>query len=214
LYTLFSTGKLPSRVKDSILAGAGTNTLLVGIISFFNHITHGMLPTVCTLLGVSTLAVTLYDRTYDVRPLLAEGSIPKGEMLKKLLEKNIEIEHKARVMLMGRRDRTKHPAVRLVIQSLFYDTEKHIKILKAIMDELERGGPPPSREQTRAALEEARQGIEDHIWVEQHMMEALRIVIEASDSAIIKMLLNQMLEEERGHHNILQKIHRFNVETI
>ena len=45
-------------------------------------------------------------------------------------------------------------------------------------------------------------------------MEALRVVIEASDSAIIKMLLNQMLEEERGHHNILQKIHIFNVETI
>jgi len=70
------------------------------------------------------------------------------------------------------------------------------------------------RAQIRAALEEARQGIEDHIWMEQQIMEALRIVIEASDSAIIKMLLNQMLEEERGHHNILQKIHSFNVETI
>ena len=45
-------------------------------------------------------------------------------------------------------------------------------------------------------------------------MEALRVVIEASDSAIIKMLLNQMLEEEKGHHNILQKIHNFNVATI
>jgi len=34
-------------------------------------------------------------------------------------------------------------------------------------------------------------------------MEALRMVI---DGSVIKMLLNQMLEE-RGHHSILQKIH-------
>jgi hypothetical protein len=65
--------------------------------------------------------------------------------------------------------------------------------LKAIIDELERGGPPTSRDQTRAALEEAKQGMKDHIWVEQSIMEALRVVIDAPDGAVIKMLLNQMM---------------------
>ena len=37
-------------------------------------------------------------------------------------------------------------------------------------------------------------------------MEALRVVI---DGSVIKMLLNQMLEE-RGHHSTLQKIHGSN----
>jgi len=214
MYTLFSVGRLSTRAKDIIMTGIGTITLLAGVVSFLSPTIQNMLPTFCVLLGAIVLSLILYDRTYNVRPLLAEGSIPKQEMLKKLLEKSFEIEHRARVMLMGRRDRTRHPAVRLVIQSIFYDTEKHIKILKAITDEIERGGPPPSREQTRAALEEARQGIADHIWVEQHIMEALRVVIDASDSVAVKMLLNQMLEEERGHHSIFQKINSFNANTI
>ena len=214
MYTLFSVGRLTTRAKDIIMTLTGTITLLTGVISFLSPTIQNMLPTFCVLLGAIVSSLILYDRTYDVRPLLAEGSIPKQEMLKKLLEKSFEIEHRARVMLMGRRDRTRHPAVRLVIQSIFYDTEKHIKILKAITDEIERGGPPPSREQTRAALEEAKQGIEDHIWVEQHIMEALKVVIDASDSVTVKMLLNQMLEEERGHHSIFQKIHSFNADNI
>lgn len=214
MYTLFSVGRLSTRVKDIIVTGTGTIILLAGVVSFLSPTIQNMLPTFCTLLGAIVLALILYDRTYDIKPLLAEGSIPKQEMLKKLLEKNFEIEHRAKVMLMGRRDRARHPAVRLVIQSLFFDTEKHINMLKAITEEIERGGPPPSREQTRAALEEARQGIEDHIWVEQHIMEALRVVIDASDSVTVKMLLNQMLEEERGHHGILQKIHSFNANNI
>jgi len=45
-------------------------------------------------------------------------------------------------------------------------------------------------------------------------METLRVVIDASDSVTVKMLLNQMLEEERGHHGILQKIHSFNAKNI
>jgi hypothetical protein len=61
--------------------------------------------------------------------------------------------------------------------------------LNAIIDELERGGLPSPREQTRAALEEKKQGMKDHILVEQRIMEALRVVIYGS---VIKMLLNRM----------------------
>jgi len=65
--------------------------------------------------------------------------------------------------------------------------------LKAIIDKLERGGPPSLRDQTRAALEEKKQGMEGYILVEQRIMETLRVVIDASDGSIIKMLLNQMM---------------------
>jgi hypothetical protein len=86
----------------------------------------------------------VYDRTHSMKTLLTQGAVPHSERLMALLETHRVIEEKARVMLMGRRDRTKHPAFKLVIQSLYYDTEKHVKILDAIMHEMEHGGPPPS----------------------------------------------------------------------
>jgi hypothetical protein len=55
--------------------------------------------------------------------------------------------------------------------------------------------------------------MEDHILVEQRIMEALNVAIDTSDGSIINILLNQMLEK-MGHNNILQKIHGSNVKTI
>ena len=121
-----------------------------------------------------------------------------------------DVEEKARVMLMGRRDRTRHPAFRLIIQSLYYDTEKHVKILEAIMHEMEHGGPPPSELDDDMALREAREGIEDHIWIEQRLINALEVEVREAKSPVVQMLLIQILEEEKGHHAVLQRIFNLN----
>jgi hypothetical protein len=173
LHTLFSTAR-----------AVGAAVLPSGVASFLSPAFQNVPPTFCRLVGASVWAIILCNKKYDVRPLQAKVFRPSREMLKRLLKNNIEIEHRGRV---------RHPVVKLVIPSLFHDTEKQFGILKAIIDELERGGPPTSRDQTRAALEEAKQVMKDHIWVEQSIMEALRVVIDAPDGAVIKMLLNQMM---------------------
>ena len=158
------------------------------------------------MMGVSILSLMVYDRTHNMKTLLTQGAVPHSERLMALLETHREVEEKARVMLMGRRDRTRHPAFRLIIQSLYYDTEKHMKILDAIMHEMEHGGPPPSEWGDGLALREAREGIEDHIWIEQRLINALTIEVREASSPVVRMLLTQILEEEKGHHAVLQRI--------
>ncbi len=81
-----------------------------------------------------------------------------------------------------------------------------MKILDAIMHEMEHGGPPPSELGDGLALREAREGIEDHIWIEQRIINALEIEVWEANSPVVQMLLTQILEEENGHHAVLQRI--------
>jgi len=206
MYTLFSSGKLSCVFKERLLIIVGSLAAFSGAISIYSQPVGDILPWALIVMGASILAVMVYDRTHSMDTLLAQGAVPDSKRLMALLEKHAEIEEKAKVMLMGRRDRIRHPALRLIIQSLFYDTEKHLKILDAIMHEMKHGGPAPTREANFEALKEAKQGIEDHIWIEQRLIHALEVEIGEADSPVVKMLLSQILEEEKGHHAILLKV--------
>jgi hypothetical protein len=146
MYTLFSNGKLSCVFKERLLIIVGSLATLSGALTIYSQPMGDLLPWALIAMGSSILAVMVYDRTHSVDTLLAQGAVPDSKRLMALQEKHAEIEEKAKVMLMGRRDRIRHPALRLIIQSLFYDTEKHVKILEAIMHEMEHGGPAPTGE--------------------------------------------------------------------
>lgn len=206
MYTLFSSGRFSCVFKDRLLILTGSLAILTGILALYNRAFSIFLPWVLSLMGVSILTLMVYDRTHNMKTLLNQGAVPHSERLMALLETHRDVEEKARVMLMGRRDRTSHPAFKLILQSLYYDTEKHVKILDAIMHEMEHGGPPPSELGDGLALREAREGIEDHIWIEQRLINALAIEVREANSPVVQMLLTQILEEEKGHHAVLQRI--------
>lgn len=50
------------------------------------------------------LALLVYDRTHNMKTLLTQGAVPHSERPTTILETHREVEEKARVMLMGRRD--------------------------------------------------------------------------------------------------------------
>ncbi len=146
MYTLFSSGRFSCVFKDRLLILTGSLAVLTGILSLFNRAFSIFLPWVLSLMGVSILALMVYDRTHNMKTLLTQGAVPHSERLMTLLETHREVEEKARV------------------------------------------------------------GIEDHIWIEQRLINALAIEVREANSPVVQMLLTQILEEEKGHHAVLQRI--------
>lgn len=83
---------------------SGSLTVLTGILALFNRAFSIFLPWVLPLMEMFVLALLVYDRTHNMKTLLTQGAVPHSERPTTILETHREVEEKARVMLMGRRD--------------------------------------------------------------------------------------------------------------
>jgi hypothetical protein len=90
LYTLFSSGRFSCVFKDRLLILTGSLAVLNGILSLFNRAFSIFLPGVLSLMGVSILALMVYDRTHNMKTLLNQGAVPHSERLMALLETHRE----------------------------------------------------------------------------------------------------------------------------
>ena len=124
------------------------------------------------------------------------------EKLLEFIRKQAEVEEEIVESLNKSLDRIDNPAVRNVLKGISYDSLKHADMYRSIDKLLTEPLPPLSHE----SLLEQRDLVEKHIDYEEKLIEEIERVLPEIDDEKVKLVLKAILEDEKRHHELLEKV--------
>ena len=126
----------------------------------------------------------------------------KREGLENFINRQVELEEKI-VKLVGKvTENVKNLLVKILLQSIGLDSQKHADMLRAILALLKRETPFISEEERKSVSNQ----IKEHIELEKKAIETYSEIIEKTDDKKIKTILQYIIEDEKRHHEMLLKI--------
>jgi rubrerythrin len=124
-----------------------------------------------------------------------------SNIVKKLREqKELELSHVKNLTPLA--EKTGHPLVKVILQSVIHDSGKHASICQALID-VNAGEAPHMLDLDMAKAVELHQNIKQHIRVESKMITRLETMVKEAEDDRVAELLSYMLEDERRHHRLL-----------
>jgi rubrerythrin len=124
-----------------------------------------------------------------------------SNIVKKLREqKELELSHVKNLTPLA--EKTGHPLVKVILQSVIHDSGKHASICQALID-VNAGEAPHMLDLDMAKAVELHQNIKQHIRVESKMITKLETMVKEAEDDRVAELLSYMLEDERRHHRLL-----------
>ncbi len=121
-----------------------------------------------------------------------------AELFKK--QRSVELGH-ARALRPTMNSRSSELAS-VLLESIIHDSRKHAAFFKTLID-IESGKVRPEMDLGEAM--DASKAIEDHIKVEQEMIDFIEDLLkQPSLGGWTRAILTSMLSDERRHHNILR----------
>ena len=118
------------------------------------------------------------------------------------LEEQINIENKIVDSLNSALVEIGNPAVKGVLKGISLDSVKHaemyvaaVKLLTSVPQAL-----------TQEHLDKQRELVENHIRMEEELIERISEVIPSIENEKVKLLLNAILLDEKRHHELLKKV--------
>jgi rubrerythrin len=124
-----------------------------------------------------------------------------SNIVKKLREqKELELSHVKNLTPLA--EKTGHPLVKVILQSVIHDSGKHASICQALID-VNAGEAPHMLDLDMAKAVELHQNIKQHIRVESKMITRLETMVKEAEDDRVAELLSYMLEDERRHHKLL-----------
>jgi len=124
------------------------------------------------------------------------------EKLLEFIRKQAEVEEEIVESLNKSLDRIDNPAVRNVLKGISYDSLKHADMYRSIDKLLTEPLLPLSHE----SLLEQRELVEKHIKYEEKLIEEIERVLPEIDDEKVKLVLKAILEDEKRHHELLEKV--------
>jgi rubrerythrin len=140
------------------------------------------------------------------------------EELVRLIKKQIEIEndHVKRLDELQKKVRT--AAAQLLLYEMQLDSQKHASILSGTLKVLK--GVPPSKTLWNYRIESyvdesvVKQELETHMKMETEVLDHVEKEIEKTKDEGLKLLLQNIAEDEKKHHKILGVIVKHSYEFI
>ena len=125
-----------------------------------------------------------------------------------MMKKQIEIEKAAREKIRKQEKKLDNVAAKLLLYEMRLDTNKHTKILQAILDVI---GKVPERlwdYRVNKYVDSlvAKRTLEEHMKIETEMLSRVEKEIKETKDEGIKLLLQHIAEDEKKHHKVLQTI--------
>jgi len=133
-----------------------------------------------------------------------------NENLVKLIKQQIEIENEHVKHITELEKTVDSAAARLLLLEMKFDSQKHAGILEGILQVL--AGIPPSKTMWEYRVESyvdqltVRKALEAHVKMETDVLNHVHEEIRQTDDEGIKLLLQNIAEDEKKHHKILEII--------
>lgn len=142
-----------------------------------------------------------------------KGSVTSEKDLIQLIKSQIEMEQHTSKRIQAMEDDMVNVAAKLFLAEMRFDTEKHAKILRRMLELTEQsqteGSPKRFWEtETREFVDavKVKDLLGTHMKVETKMLQHMKEGIKQTDDEALKMLFEHMSDDERKHHRILQLI--------
>jgi len=118
------------------------------------------------------------------------------------LKKQIEIENKIVKSLDKELVEIGNPAVKGVLKGISLDSLKHAEMYRAAVNLL----TVVSQALTQEQLDKQILLVEEHIRIEEELIERISKAIHSIENDKVRLLLNAILLDEKRHHELLKKI--------
>lgn len=120
--------------------------------------------------------------------------------LEENIKKMIKVERKTVDHLSETINKTKNNVIKILMQMMLIDSLKHAKILEIILSILNT----PKLE--RSEIGEVTQHLKEHVEEEKIMMENFEDLVDKVEDQRIRFLLENIITDEKRHHNIVERI--------
>jgi len=118
------------------------------------------------------------------------------------LKEQIEIENKIVESLDKELVEIGNPAVRGVLKGISLDSLKHAEMYHAAVNLL----TVVSQALTQEQLDKQRSLVEEHIRIEEELIERISKAIHSIENDKVRLLLNAILLDEKRHHELLNRV--------
>jgi hypothetical protein len=120
--------------------------------------------------------------------------------LEKNIQKMIKDERETVNHLSQTINKIKNNVIKILMQILLIDSLKHEKILQIVLSILKT----PKLESSE--ISEVAQHLKEHIEEEKAMMENFENLVDKVEDQRIRFLLENIITDEKRHHNIVKRI--------
>jgi rubrerythrin len=140
------------------------------------------------------------------------------EELVRLIEKQVEVEKDQVTRLAELQKKVHTAAAQILLYEMELDSQKHASILSAILKALK--GVPPSKTlwdyRIDSYVEElvVKKELQNHMKMETDILDHIEKETEQTADHGLKLLLQNIAEDEKKHHKLLQTIERYSYEFI
>jgi rubrerythrin len=140
------------------------------------------------------------------------------EELVRLIKKQIEIEKDQVARLAELQKKVHTAAAQLLLYEMELDSQKHASILSGILKVLK--GVPPSKTLWNYRIESyvdelvVKRELETHMKMETDILDHVEKETEQTADEGLKLLLQNIAEDEKKHHKILETIVKYSYKFI
>jgi rubrerythrin len=125
-----------------------------------------------------------------------------GERLLSFLEKQIKVENEIVDSLNKGLVDVENPAVKGTLKGISLDSLKHAQMYASAINLLTKA----PKALTQKQLDSQKALVEKHIQIEAVLIERINEQIPNIKDEKVKLLLNAILEDEKRHHSLLQRV--------
>jgi len=132
-----------------------------------------------------------------------------------MVQAQIRLEKSTARTIKNLEKATANLAAKLFLAEMRFDTEKHAKILRTMLDVMkQKEAQAASRTLWDTKIHSyvdtivAKRMLEDHVETETKMLEHVEEEIKKTDDDALKVLLKHIADDERKHHKIMENILR------
>lgn len=118
-------------------------------------------------------------------------------------QKALELKHVEKIRPTAQSIR--HPLASALLETIAQDSLKHAALCQALID-IEAGATPATLDTDMATALELHQSIKQHARAEEEMIRRLEKLQTRATDDRVRVLLGHMLQDERRHHSILQRL--------
>jgi rubrerythrin len=130
-----------------------------------------------------------------------------------MIRVQIKMERKTARKIRELEDVVANLAAKLFLAEMRFDTEKHAKILRTMLDLMKKLAPDrfPTKfwnKETHEYVDAlvAKRTLENHVKVETKMLKHVKEQIRKTDDEALKLLFRHIAADERKHHKIMGTI--------
>jgi len=127
-----------------------------------------------------------------------------------MIRVQIKMERKTARKIKELEDIVANLAAKLFLAEMRFDTEKHAKILRTMLDLMKKLAPDrfPTKfwdKETHEYVDAlvAKRTLENHVKVETKMLKHIKEQIRKTDDEALKLLFRHIAADERKHHKIM-----------